>query len=81
MSLAFEITPDDIQNIAAEHDTQLTYEQACAVMDEIDLDIAENAALSYDSIEDQTSAAYSCIEHQMIAEGLYICEPIRYPMP
>jgi hypothetical protein len=50
-------------------------------MDTLDFDLIEKAALRYNEMDDQTSSALSEIEQQMIAEGLYITDPIRFPAP
>lgn len=67
MSLAFEITSDDIVNVVNEHfNVYLHEEDAENVIDDfIDLDAVEKAALYGLSVEDQTEMAYDEIHFQL----------------
>lgn len=78
---AFEVTKDDIQIVLRAHNTVLTAPQMDEVMDALDFNLVTSSALYYTDFDDQTKAALSEIETQMIAEGLYITDPQRFPLP
>lgn len=74
---AFQITTDDIQIVARAHDVSLSDWESESVMDSLDLDEIENAALAHDDMDDQTNAAHAEIEAQMIAQNLHISGPAK----
>jgi hypothetical protein len=66
MSLAFEITAEDIQ-IALSHNLQLQCDSEVAekLLDEIDVEKIERAALRGDDLEDQTLYAHEAIVNEL----------------
>lgn len=76
MSYAFEITLDDIQIVFANHNISLSDQEAAEVLDVLDLDAVESAALIYDDMNDQTDAAHREIEKQAINDG-HLPGPIK----
>jgi hypothetical protein len=62
---AFEVTIDDILNVYQERGTKVSVSLAQAVMDDLDFDLIEEAALLGDDIEEQTDFAYEEIKRQL----------------
>jgi hypothetical protein len=78
---AFEVTKDDILIVLQAHDTKLTDEQLEEVHSDLDIELIVNSCLGHVNFEDQTACMLAEIEYQMIASGMYITEPYRFPMP
>lgn len=76
MSYAFEVTIDDIQIVFAKHNILLSDQEASEVLDALDLDAVESAALIYDDMNDQTDAAHREIEKQAKTDG-YLPGPMK----
>lgn len=78
MGLAFEITPEDIENVLSENALKVanshgkTFEQmADDLHGQLNLDAAEKAALKADcDLEAQTAAAYDNLRDQLVVLGI-----------
>jgi hypothetical protein len=62
---AFEVTIDDILNVYQERGTKVSVSLAQAVMDDLNFDLIEEAALRGADIEEQTDFAYEEIKRQL----------------
>ena len=67
MSLAFEITEEDIQNVLTRNKAE---GNPNAILDLLDMAAIEKAALYGDDIDDQTEYAYQEIEKQLHENGV-----------
>ncbi len=78
MSMAWEVTDDDIANVLRQHG-QLTDENLQQASDLVDheSDRVEKAALNYLEMEEQTDASYSEIEDILI-ENKLLSGPKKY---
>jgi hypothetical protein len=70
MSLAFEITTEDVQNVLNAHGIPSTYEQAEEKLNALDTDAIEKAALYGDDLDLQTEYALQEVEKQLKAAGV-----------
>lgn len=71
MSMAFEITPDDVRNVLSQNGHKdVSNENVQKAFDELDLDSVESAALVGGcDLDSQTEAAYEEIRSQLVQEG------------
>ena len=71
MSIAFEITNEDIQNVLTRHESSLNVDDNEDLFDAVMAESAriEAAALHGDDIEAQTEYAYSAIEDILMETG------------
>lgn len=76
MSLAWEVTQEDIENVLRAHGVQYTDE----IGDIVDGDEVEDSILHYVSFNAQCDVALSVIEDQLI-EAEVISGPKRFLMP
>jgi hypothetical protein len=66
MSIAFEITPEDVQNVLHKNNKKADPDTLYALLDTA---AVEKAALYGNDIEEQTQYAYDEIERQLKQEG------------
>ncbi len=76
MSMAWEVTSDDIEQVLDAHGVKFTEE----ISDLVDGDEVEDAILHYCNFENQCDVAISVIEDQLIEAGV-ISAPKKFPMP
>lgn len=69
MSLAFEVTPDDVENVFIRNNISASPEKISDAFDSLDYDEVERAALSEIDFDDQVTAALLEIENQLKEEG------------
>lgn len=71
MSLAFEITLDDVRNVMRQNEHgDASSESMRRAFDDLDLELIESAALNGGcEMEEQTNAAYEEIRSQLVEQG------------
>jgi hypothetical protein len=70
MSLAFEITQDDVENVFRKNNKDFTEVQIDEAFDALDFDAIEKTALIELDFDDQVTAALLEIELQLKDQGL-----------
>lgn len=70
MSLAFEITQDDVENVFKKNNKHFTEVQIDEAFDALDFDAIEKTALTELDFDDQVTAALLEIELQLKDQGL-----------
>lgn len=70
MGMAFEITEDDLLNIASQAGAELSRQRAEEILGLLDHHMVEIAALHYDDLDEQTHSAYEEIRCQIQDLGL-----------
>ena len=69
MSLAWETTTDDIQNVLSKMECSVDENKALLILGDIDTDAVEKAALYGNDMETQTEYAYEEIKKQLISKS------------
>lgn len=65
MSMAFEITQEDVENVLQQHGVAFTEQEAQELFDELDHGSVEQAALYGNDMDEQTNYAYVEIWNQL----------------
>lgn len=70
MSNAWEVTEADVRVVLGQHDVKTNKRKMKRIMDLLDCDAVECAALAGDEIEEQANYAFEEIENQLIDVGI-----------
>lgn len=70
MSMAWEVTVDDVEIVLERHGIKKTEEEISDIHDGLDCDEVEEVVLSYTDFDDQVDAALDEIERQLKADGV-----------
>lgn len=70
MSLAWEITEDDVANVLDAHGVDYDEDTLETVLDELDHDAIEKGLLCYTDMDDQTASVLDDIENHLIEKNL-----------
>lgn len=71
MSMAFEISSDDIVAVALRRDVKISYDRAKDLFNDLDMDAIEDEALQADNMDDQTELAFAEIDRQLSELGCW----------
>lgn len=75
MSFAFGVSEDDVLAVAMNHGVRLTQAQCATLLESLDVDDIESAALYEDDLDEQTNAAHAAIWEQIQGHDLFA--PLR----
>lgn len=70
MSMAWEVTVDDVETVLKRNGIVKTEEEISDIHDGLDCDEVEEVVLSYTDFDDQVDAALDEIERQLKADGV-----------
>lgn len=70
MSMAWEVTVDDVEIVLERHGIKKTEEEISDIHDGLDFDEIEDAVLSYTMNDSQYSAMFDEIENQLMEDGV-----------
>lgn len=65
MSYAFEVTAEDVETVLQRNSVPFSEDMVNTVIDQLDFDQIEKAALMCDDMDDQVTSAYEEIELQL----------------
>lgn len=65
MSYAFEVTAEDVETVLQRNSVPFSEDMVNTVIDQLDFDQIEKAALMCDDVDDQVESAYEEIELQL----------------
>lgn len=70
MSMAWEITTDDVETVLKAHGVSLPEDRVSELHDGLDADSIEDGLLHYTDMDDQTASMLSDIEDHLLEEGV-----------
>jgi hypothetical protein len=75
-NFAWEVTPEDIQTVAGQHNLHLTLEQADGLS--LDCDEIVTNVLRYIDFDDQCNSMYDDIENLLLSKGVITGEKVYH---
>lgn len=70
MSMAYEITIDDVRIVLDRHNIEVSKERLRDIHDELDFEEIEDKVLEYTMSESQAMCAFDTIENQLMESGV-----------
>lgn len=65
MSYAFEVTSEDVETVLQRNSVPFSEDMVNTVIDQLDFEQIEKAALMYDDMDEQVTSAYAEMELQL----------------